>query len=157
MPDTGATEQTAVHTGAIIGFKTCKGEEVHARVASSFISMEQAETNLRELENYSFDDIVAKGCERWNDVLGRIEITDEDIDHKRTFYSCLYRSLLFPRKFYEITANGEVMHYSPYNGEVLPGYMYTVFENFSSLISTYLSKTSWFNPKISSIMILNCG
>ena len=136
MPDTGATEQTAFHTGAIIGFKTCKGEEVHARVASSFISMEQAETNLRELENNSFDDIVAKGRERWNDVLGRIEITDEDIDHKRTFYSCLYRSLLFPRKFYEITANGEVMHYSPYNGEVLPGYMYTdtgFWDTFRSL------------------------
>jgi predicted alpha-1,2-mannosidase len=43
----------------------------------------------------------------------------------RTFYSCLYRTLLFPRKFYEINENNEIVHYSPYNGEVLPGYMFT--------------------------------
>ena len=42
-----------------------------------------------------------------------------------TFYSCLYRSLLFPRRFYEINGKGEVVHYSPYNGQVLPGYLYT--------------------------------
>ena len=48
-----------------------------------------------------------------------------NLDQYRMFYSCLYRSLLFPRKFYEIDANGQVVHYSPYNGQVLPGYMYT--------------------------------
>ncbi len=32
----------------------------------------------------------------------------------------------FPRKFYESDRNGrDPVHYSPYNGEVLPGYMYT--------------------------------
>ena len=43
----------------------------------------------------------------------------------RTFYSCLYRSLLFPRRFYEIEPSGEAIHYSPYNGEVRSGYLYT--------------------------------
>ncbi|HLF34685.1 MAG TPA: glycoside hydrolase family 92 protein, partial [Cyclobacteriaceae bacterium] len=33
--------------------------------------------------------------------------------------------LLFPRKFYEISKAGEIVHYSPYNGQVLPGYMFT--------------------------------
>ena len=120
-----ALEQTAFHTGAIIGFNTKRGEQVHARVASSFISAEQAEVNLREQGNNNFDTLVANGRKLWNDVLGRIEITDTNIDHKRTFYSSLYRSLLFPRKFYEVTDGGEVIHYSPYNGKVLPGYMYT--------------------------------
>lgn len=31
----------------------------------------------------------------------------------------------FPRKFYELNEKGEAYHYSPYNGQVLPGYMYT--------------------------------
>jgi len=57
--------------------------------------------------------------------LGRIEIEDNDIDHLRTFYSCLYRSVLFPRSFYELNAQGEPIHYSPYNGEVRKGYMFT--------------------------------
>ena len=71
------------------------------------------------------DQIAAKGRKVWNDVLGRIEVEDDDIDHLRTFYSCLYRSVLFPRSFYEIDAKGDIVHYSPYNGEVLPGYMFT--------------------------------
>ncbi|MBR4066979.1 MAG: GH92 family glycosyl hydrolase [Bacteroidaceae bacterium] len=131
----GVLEQTAYHTGAVIGFNTSKGEKVHARVTSSFISAGQTMVNLGELGNNSFDDIVAQGRERWNSVLSRIDV-EGDIDKLRTFYSCLYRSLLFPRKFYEITADGNIMHYSPYNGKVCPGYMYTdtgFWDTFRSL------------------------
>ena len=113
------------HTGAVIGFATKKGEIVHARVASSFISPEQAELNLKELGKNSFDQLVANGREIWNREMSKIEIEDDNIDKLRTFYSCLYRSMLFPRSFYEIDAKGQVMHYSPYNGEVRPGYMFT--------------------------------
>jgi predicted alpha-1,2-mannosidase len=123
------TENTLVanagHAGAVIGFSTRKGEIVHARVASSFISPEQAELNLRELGNRSFDVVQAAGKDRWNEVLGKIKVEDNDIDRLRTFYSCLYRSVLFPRSFFEYDANGNVVHYSPYNGKVLPGYMFT--------------------------------
>lgn len=118
-------EQQSNHVGAVIGFKTAKGEVVHAKVASSFISFEQANQNLKELGNDSFDTIASKGKAEWNKVLGRIQVEGGTSDQYRTFYSCMYRSLLFPRKFYEIDAAGKVVHYSPYNGEVLPGYMYT--------------------------------
>ena len=121
----GRLEQQAGHAGAIIGFRTRKGEVVHARVASSFISWEQAERNLQELGRQSFDELVAKGREAWNKVLGRIEVDGGTLDQLRTFYSCLYRSLLFPRAFYECDAEGQAVHYSPYNGQVLPGYLYT--------------------------------
>ena len=121
----GNVEQQANHAGAVIGFKTKKGEIVHAKVASSFINYEQAAINMKELGNDSFDTLVQKGKEAWNDVLSKIEVEGGNLDQYRTFYSCLYRSLLFPRKFYELDANGKVVHYSPYNGQVLPGYMYT--------------------------------
>ncbi len=121
----GRLEQQAGHAGAVIGFRTRKGEVVHARVASSFISLEQAGRNLQELGSQSFDELVAKGREAWNKVLGRIEVEGGTLDQYRTFYSCLYRSLLFPRAFYEWDAEGNAVHYSPYNGKVLPGYMYT--------------------------------
>jgi predicted alpha-1,2-mannosidase len=130
-----ALQQTAFHTGAVIGFSTLKGEKVHARVASSFISHEQAIRNLGELGDNPFDTLVAQGRDRWNGVLSRIDV-EGDIDKLRTFYSCLYRSLLFPRKFYEIGADGNIVHYSPYNGKVLPGYMYTdtgFWDTFRSL------------------------
>ena len=121
----GNLEQKADHTGAIIGFSTRKGEIVHARIASSFISFEQAAQNLKELGNDSFEQLAQKGNDAWNNVLGKIEVEGGNLDQCRTFYSCLYRSLLFPRKFYEFTADGQPVHYSPYNGQVLPGYMYT--------------------------------
>ena len=93
-------------------------------VASSFISREQAELNLREVAPRSYQQVRAEGKAEWEKQLSRIAVTDSP-DRMSTFYSCLYRSLLFPRRFYEINAKGEVVHYSPYNGQVLPGYLYT--------------------------------
>lgn len=132
----GTLKQQANHVGAIIGFKTTKGEIVHAKVASSFISFEQADINMKELGNDSFDTLVQKGKEVWNKELSKIEVEGGNLDQFRTFYSCMYRSLLFPRKFYEIDAQGKVVHYSPYNGQVLPGYMFTdtgFWDTFRSL------------------------
>lgn len=111
--------------GAVVSMKTCRGEQVVLRVASSFISEEQAWLNLQELGNDDFDMVKNKGRERWNDILGRIVVEDNNIDHLRTFYSCLYRSVLFPRAFYEINAQGKPVHYSPHTGEVSPGYYFT--------------------------------
>ena len=119
-------QQEGNHAGAIITFKTSKrGEKVMARVASSFISEAQAVQNLNELGHANMEQLKQQGRNRWNEVLGKIEVEDENIDHLRTFYSCLYRSLLFPRALYELTASGEVKHYSPYNGTVQDGYMFT--------------------------------
>ena len=131
-----STTSSCDHAGAIVGFKTRRGEQVSVRIASSFISEEQAWINLKELGNHSLDEIKEKGRQRWNDVLSRIEVQDDNIDHLRTFYSCLYRSLLFPRQFFEYNAAGHPVHYSPYNGEVLPGRMYTdtgFWDTFRSL------------------------
>lgn len=119
------TEAESDHAGAIVGFKTKKGQQVNMRVASSFISPEQASINMQELGDGDFDRIVSEGKIKWDDVLGRIEIEDKDLDRIRTFYSCLYRSVLFPRSFYEFNEDGQPMHYSPYNGKILPGYMFT--------------------------------
>ena len=114
------------HVGAIIGFKTKKGETVHAKVASSFISPAQAQLNLdREIGSDSFETTKEKAKNAWETELRKITIEDPNIENIKTFYSCLYRVLLFPRKFYEYNEQNEVVHYSPYNGEVLPGYMFT--------------------------------
>lgn len=119
-------EQEGNHVGAIISFKIGKrGEKVQARVASSFISEEQAWLNIQELGQADMEQLCQQGRNRWNEVLGKIEVEDENIDHLRTFYSCLYRSVLFPRAFYEKNSVGEIVHYSPYNGTIQKGYMFT--------------------------------
>ncbi|RZT91868.1 putative alpha-1,2-mannosidase [Ancylomarina subtilis] len=119
-------EATGDHVGAIIGFKTKKGEQVHVKVASSFISPEQAQLNLdREIGKKNFDQVLEEAKLAWNKELSRIKVEGGTDDQLKTFYSCLYRVLLFPRKFHEIDDQNKVVHYSPYNGKVLPGYMFT--------------------------------
>ena len=120
-----ALETTSKHAQGVVGFNTKRGEQVNVRVASSFISIEQAEQNLKELGNKTLEQVSEEGRQEWNKVLSTIDVQDEsDVDRLRTFYSCLYRSVLFPRSFFEINAQGQVVHYSPYNGEVLPGYLF---------------------------------
>ena len=120
------TESKGDHVGAIIGFETKLGEEVNVKVASSFISLQQAELNLqKEIGKKSFEIIKSEAKSSWENEFQRLLVEDENVDNIRTFYSCLYRLLLFPRKFYEINEAGKVVHYSPYNGKVLPGYMFT--------------------------------
>ncbi len=119
-------EAESGHVGAVLGFKTKRGEKINVRIASSFISQEQALLNLtRETEGKDFETLKKEGKASWNKQLNRIEVEGGTMDQQRTFYSCLYRMILFPRQFFEINAKNEIVHYSPYNGEVLPGYMFT--------------------------------
>ncbi|MES2804793.1 MAG: GH92 family glycosyl hydrolase [Bacteroidota bacterium] len=121
-----STSSTGKHVGAIIGFKTKKGEVVHVKIASSFISPEQAQLNLsREIGSDSFEQTKEKAKQTWEKELSRIQVEDDNVDNLRTFYSSLYRVLLFPRKFYEFDKSNNVVHYSPYNGKVSAGYMFT--------------------------------
>lgn len=118
-------EMKADHSGAVVGFKTQKGEKVNVRVASSFISFEQAELNLsRELKNDSFEKVVADSKAIWNTTLGKVKIEGGDETQRNTFFSCLYRTVLFPQKQYEMDANNAIVHYSPFNGTVQSGYMF---------------------------------
>ena len=136
-PFTVSYENHGDHSGAIVTFKCDKrGDRVTARVASSFISEAQAWQNLTEVDGKSLEQVKSDGQKRWNDILGRVEANDGNLDNLRTFYSCLYRSTLFPRKFYELTEKGDTVHYSPYNGKVLPGTMFTdtgFWDTFRSL------------------------
>ena len=123
-PFTG-DEAKGNHAMAMVGFDTKKNQQITLRIASSFISEEQAWQNMKELGDDSFDTVKEKARQRWDEVLGRIRIEDDNIDHLRTFYSCLYRSVLFPRSFFEYDADGNPIHYSPHTGETLPGRYFT--------------------------------
>ena len=124
------------HALASVGFTTLRGEKVNIKTASSFISLEQAWRNLEEVEGQTFAEVKEAAYQRWNEVLRRIQIGGGSEDQYRTFYSCLYRSTLFPRKFHEIGEDGKPIHYSPYNGQICDGYLYTdtgFWDTFRSL------------------------
>jgi predicted alpha-1,2-mannosidase len=113
------------YVGAYAGFK--KGAIVNAKVISSFISIEQAERNFNnELAAAStLENIKNKAEQAWNKQLGKVEVEGGTVEEKATFYSCFFRSMLFPRQFFEYDQNKKPIYYSLYDYKVHEGYMYT--------------------------------
>ncbi|MGT2910534.1 GH92 family glycosyl hydrolase [Streptococcus cameli] len=114
---------------------TISGQDVHlrlnfaaaaleVRLATSFISPEQASLNLSRLGN--FTTIQTETRARWNHLLERIEIPGEDAPKERKlFYHCLYRCLLFPQTFYEVDKEGKNWHFDTQTGQAQLGKFFT--------------------------------
>ena len=111
------------HRIGILRFR--QDQYLQAHIATSFIGFEQAALNLRnEIGQRSVDDLRSLAATRWNEHLNRIEIEGTTEEQRRTFYSCMYRVLLFPRTWHEPDAEGKMHHFSAFNGKVMPGVMY---------------------------------
>lgn len=122
----GQMNVTADYACAYLKFDVPAGEKLVMRVASSFISPEMAMLNFkREVADKSLAQVREDARGQWNEHLGRIEAEGGTEEQLRTFYSCLYRTLLFPREFYEFDRQGNPVYYSPYDGKTYAGYMYT--------------------------------
>ena len=117
---------TQVH-GAGVGIHIALNTpSVQAQLAISYISVEQALENLRQDAHPDGMAGAARAAEAtWEEYLSRIEVTSDDEEQLRTFYSCMYRSFLFPHKAFEYTAEGEAVHYVPATGKVGKGKRYT--------------------------------
>jgi predicted alpha-1,2-mannosidase len=114
------------HVGAYVKFDAAAGAVVGCKVASSFISPEQAMRNLeQEIGDADFATIQKRAADRWNEMLGRVRVEGGTLDQQRTFYSTFYRSILFPHKFYELNTQGQPVYFSPYDDKVHAGYLYT--------------------------------
>ena len=118
---------TSDEKGSGVFLQFGEGVKVEARVASSYISQEQAELNLnKELgSSKTLEDTKVKAAKIWNDHLSRILVEGGTEEEKATFYSCFFRASLFSRKFYEYDEKGEPYYFSPYNGKISKGYMFT--------------------------------
>lgn len=103
------------------------GVKVQVKTASSYISAEQAALNLKkELGQFkTLEQTKNAAWKIWNDHLHRIFVEGDNEDDKATFYSCFFRASLFSRKFYEMDQNGKPYYYSPYDGKIHEGFMFT--------------------------------
>ncbi len=149
----GNTEQKGNHVGAVVHFKTTKDQKVTARTASSFISPEQAKLNLeREIGSDSFDDTCEAAKAKWNDILSTVQVEGGTETQYANFYTAFYREVLFPRTFHEFDKDNNMVHYSPYNGKVLPGPMYTDNGFWDTFRSAFPLNALLF-PKLNSLMM----
>ncbi len=136
---------------AIVRFAA--GKPLIARIATSFISFDQASRNLKlELGDQSPAQLRSHAAEQWNAALGRIEIGGATEDQRRTFYSCMYRALLFPRTFHEPDESGTPHHYSAFNGKVMPGVMYADHGYWDVYRAWYPFMTLFFPERLGEIL-----
>jgi predicted alpha-1,2-mannosidase len=122
----GETRLEAKQAGAFVKFGPGSSRVVGCKVASSFISPEQAMRNLeKEIGGADFDTIRQRAEKTWNEALGRVRVEGGLADQQRTFYSALYRSVVYPHRMHEYNEQGNPVYFSPYDGKVHDGVLYS--------------------------------
>lgn len=119
----GKTDDSGNGVGAWVQF--AKGAVVESRIASSYISPEQAETTLHAEVDKSFDATRTAANDAWNKLFHRVLVEGGTEEQKATFYSCLFRASLFSHTFFEYGKDGKPYYFSPYDSKIHSGYMYT--------------------------------
>lgn len=126
----GFTQHTAIMLDGAKSISTQNGAcyiefdgTLTGRLAISYISEKQALCELGRVDDFSTT--LENATRVWEKYLSKIEIDEENPTRLRVFYSCMYRSFLFPHMAYELDENGEPIHYSPFKGEVKRGFRYT--------------------------------
>ena len=90
------------------------GQTLEFRYGISFISVEQAKTNLqKEIPAWGFENTKTAARQRWNDVLGRVTVEGGTDAQRRVFYTSLYRSY---ERMINITEDGR--YYSAFDHAV---------------------------------------
>ncbi|MEO5681683.1 MAG: GH92 family glycosyl hydrolase [Chitinophagaceae bacterium] len=147
-----SVEQFGTRMGAYLGFATHKDEVVQVRIATSFISIEQARKNLAiEVAGKSFTQLVNNTRAVWQKDLSRMKATGITDDQKSIFYTALFHTMQFPR---EMSEYGK--YYSAFDDKVHTGNSYTDF----SLWDTYralhplliFTQPARINPMITSML-----
>lgn len=113
-------EETGTRMGAYISFQTKQNEKITVKIATSFISLEQARINLeKEIPDNDLDRVAASAKQKWEEKLSKIKITGVSDNDKTIFYTALYHCYLLPREFSEYGK-----YYSAFDDQVHDGFSY---------------------------------
>ena len=144
--------QTGDHLGGYVYFDTQEEESVQVKIATSFISIEQARQNLKnEIPDWDFEKLVANNRASWKTYFDRVKVHGGTEDQKTVFYTALYRTLQYPRIFSEYGK-----YYSAFDDTIHKGVSY----NDYSLWDTFRALHPWLtlvapehvNPMIQSLL-----
>lgn len=148
----GNSELYGDHIGGYVYFETEENERVQVKIATSFISIEQARQNLSiEIPAWDFQQVVDDNRAEWEKYFDRVNIESDDEDQKTCFYTALHRTLQYPRIFSEYGK-----YYSAFDDAIHEGDSY----NDYSLWDTFRAQHPWLtliapehvNPMIQSLL-----
>ncbi len=108
------TESRDIKNGKVLIVSASDQRVLEFRYGISFISVEQAKRNLQEeLRDWNFENAKHRARDRWNEVLGQIQVEGGTSEQKRVFYTALYRSY---ERMVNITEDGR--YYSAFDHQV---------------------------------------
>ncbi|GAB3519831.1 GH92 family glycosyl hydrolase [Emticicia fontis] len=88
-------EEKGLNVGAFVSYATKENEQILAKVAISFVSLDGARKNLQaELPGWDFDKVKENARKAWNEELERVAVTTDNESQKQVFYTAVYRSIL---------------------------------------------------------------
>ena len=108
-----------------LNFQTEKGEKVLVKVGISGTSYEGSLKNLNlEMNGWDFESVCEKAEDVWEKQLSKVSIETKDISEKRTFYTALYHSFIYPGIYSDVDGMYREMDQQIYHSTI-PNY--TVF------------------------------
>lgn len=91
------------NSGMAVHYSTAKGEIIRFKVGISYVSVEQAQKNLRdEIPHWDFDKVKQESYDEWNEMLSRIEVKGGTYERKVKLYTDLWHALLGRRTLSDI-------------------------------------------------------
>ena len=94
---------TGKNLKAVAYFKTKKDEVILVRTGISGVSPEGAAKNLKaECNTWDFDKVRSNAKSAWRKQIGKIQVTGDNEDHKKVFYTALYHLSLGPTMFDDV-------------------------------------------------------
>ncbi|WP_316834212.1 GH92 family glycosyl hydrolase [Pedobacter nutrimenti] len=116
----GKSQQSGDRCGAFLRFVTGDGDSVLVKTGTSFISIEQARSNLDlEIPGWKLETVQEQTKKEWNRYLARIKIDGGSKDNRTCFYTALYRTMQYPREFSEYGR-----YYSAFDDRIHQGISY---------------------------------
>lgn len=82
--------------GLYASFSLSQKEKVQLKVAISYLNIEKAKENLKELPGWDFESVRNNAYYAWNKYLSAVEVSGGTPEKRAQFYSCLRNSLLMP-------------------------------------------------------------
>ncbi|QHW31019.1 alpha-1,2-mannosidase [Paenibacillus rhizovicinus] len=97
-----------------VEFDTVQDRQVTMKIATSFISVEQAKANLLdEIGSSTFEQVKLAAQDAWDAILNKIEVEGASEEQLITLYSNLYRLFIYPNSAYE-HVGGKPQYATPY-------------------------------------------
>lgn len=89
------TSTKGVRNGIYLTFSTSENEVVEMQVGLSYTGLDNARLNLEtEAAGITFDAVRKTATKKWNEMLSRIQVEDDNEANKTKFYTGLYHALL---------------------------------------------------------------